>query len=185
MTQNGGRSIPAYRSSNVPTQTIHGWLTYLHNYTKSTGRASGYLRGAQMQTYGEFSQIRIMPIDDDTLRIFVKIHNHLAGDIILTEKTFYSVPRTYKNVFHLFGEPALCYNQELLNLDLYSIIKIKFNDQILTVPRLKFLREGIRSPFSSEVVDSQLALPLKKINTEGAEKYELADKQIELFEEAV
>jgi len=136
-----------------------------------------------------FSQIRLVELSEGIIKVFVKIQNFHTGDIHLHDfdgrGVFYSVPRTFKNVFHLFGKPALCYNIELLNLNLYSIMKIKYDNQFLSVPRLKFMNEGIRSPFSNERVDSQLALFIEKINMNDSEKYLFRYAQQELFAEVI
>ena len=87
------------------------------------------------------------------------------GTIIPSESTFQLVPRTSKNLFHLFGE-GLGINRDAL--DLLSELKIThiegtLNGKPFRVKTDKWISKGIRSPYSSEKVDPQIVLKLKDI----------------------
>lgn len=131
----------------------------------------------------EFSQVTFQNNSSNLLRIIVKQHNFFAGQIDLTKRIFYHVPRSNKNLFHLFGHPGLGINEEILLRNNFDIIKVKFNDEILTCPRRKWLQLGIKSPFCNASVDLQIILKLSEINMDVAEKYLAApDLQIKLFD---
>lgn len=136
-----------------------------------------------MQTHNELSQISLSEVSPYVLLVTIKFNGFKIGEIHLREKIFYSVPRTSKNLFWLPAkdEGCLCYNVELLSLDSYDLLKILYHQQVLTCPRKKFLEEGFRSPFSDHRVESQLCLPLSKINNMPS----VRELQPDLFEEVV
>ena len=134
------------------------------------------------------SQIRLQKISSKIIRVIVRQNNFIAGEIDLTERVFYSVPRSTKNLFYLFhgDEGGLGICEEILHLDSFDIIKIKFNDKILTTTRKKFLTKGILSRYCSSNIDRQVILKLSNINLDDAADYEPAKiVQEELFEELV
>jgi len=115
-----------------------------------------------------YSQIKLKRMNDFETKVFVKQHNYYAGVIDSVTKTFHHSPRSSKNVFRLFGFEGLGCNEEiLLNKD-FDVIKIKFNDEILTTTRLKWLRSGIASPYCNSEIDKQIILPLDKITLDDA-----------------
>ena len=133
-------------------------------------------------------QTSVKPISKDKLRVIIKQNSFIAGDIILSEKTFYNVPRFSHNLFHLFGSPGLGLNSELLN-----IILPHFNINRIIVPYQglefettadKWRRLGIVSPYCSQTVDKQIILSMDLINMNNAEKYRQTIKpptQLNLF----
>ena len=129
------------------------------------------------------SQIRLQNVSDSLIRISIRQNHFIAGDLDTTERIFYSIPRSKKNLFYLFGEPGLGINEEILLLDSYDTIKVKFNDSILTTTRRKWLNKGITSPYCNSTVDKQIILKLSDINMTDADKYEPITKQQELFSE--
>ena len=131
----------------------------------------------------ELSQVRLMPITPSLLRLIVKQHSHTAGEVGQANRIFYSAPRSTKNLFYLFGEPGLGINEEILMRKDFDSIKVKFNDQILTTTRLKWLKHGIVSPYCDQRVDKQIILKVSEINMKDCEQYEPAEKQTELFVE--
>ena len=131
-----------------------------------------------------YSQIRIQKLTHTLSRIIVKQNNFVAGEVDFTERIFYSIPRSTKNLFHLFGEPGLGINEEILLLDSFGRIKIKFNDKILTTTREKWLNKGITSPYCDSRIDKQIIIKISEINLQDVEKYEQAKiQQQELFSE--
>ncbi len=129
-------------------------------------------------------QIRLHLLSPNLQRAIVRQNNFVAGEIDTEKRIFYSAPRSTKNLFHLFGEPGLGINEEILLLDFYNKIKVKFNDSILTTTRRKWLNKGITSPYCNSTVDKQIILKLSDINMTDSDKYEPAEaKQEELFEE--
>ncbi len=130
----------------------------------------------------ELSQIQIFPVNNNLIKVFVKKHNFFSGWINMENETFYSVPRSDKNLFYLLDrkwkQGCLGLNSELLSLSTYRIVKIKFNDTILKCSRAKWLREGIKSPFCDERVDLQICLPLPLITLDEPEYF-----PTDLFEE--
>jgi len=132
----------------------------------------------------QFSQIYTKAIGSNIMQIYVKQNNFLAGEIDLSERIFYSIPRSNKNLFHLFhgAEGGLGINEELLLRSDFDLMKIKFCDQILTTSRLKWLNCGIVSPYCNQIVDKQIILKLSEINLNDAEQYEPKEIQTNLFE---
>ncbi|MHB8337935.1 MAG: hypothetical protein ACYDEE_11020 [Ignavibacteriaceae bacterium] len=134
------------------------------------------------------SQINIQKLSSNLLRVIVRQNNFIVGEIDTTRRTFYSVPRSIKNLFHLFhgDEGGLGLNEEIFHLDSFDTIKMKFNDKILTTTRLKWLAKGVTSPYCDTSVDKQIILRLSDINMLDADKYEPAQiLQEELFPELV
>ena len=115
-----------------------------------------------------YSQIKLKRMNDSETKVFVKKHNYYAGVINSDTKTLHHSTRSSKNVFRLFGFEGLGINEEILLLKTYDKIVIKFNDEILSVSRLKWLRSGITSPYSDKKVDKQVILDLRKINLDEA-----------------
>ena len=134
------------------------------------------------------SQIRLHQLSPNLLRVIVRQNNFIAGEIDLIERILYSIPRSTKNLFHLFhgDQGGLGLNEELLMLDSFDIIKVKFNDSILKTSRRKWLTLGIVSPYTNSTVDKQVIMKLSEINFNDVGKYEpVLFKQEELFQEAV
>ncbi len=130
------------------------------------------------------SQISMQELTPNLLGVIVRQNNFPAGEIDTVNRTFYSAPRSTKNLFRLFGESGLGINEEILLLDLFDIIKIKFNDSILTTTRRKWLAKGIVSPYCDSTVDKQVILKLSDINLMDPDKYEPEEnRQQELFDE--
>ena len=130
------------------------------------------------------SQISLQNLSDSLIRIIIRQNHFIAGDLDTIERIFYSIPRSEKNLFYLFGEPGLGINEEILLLDSYHTIKVKYNDSILTTTRRKWLNKGITSPYCNSTVDKQIILALNEINLTDAGRYELAKtQQQELFAE--
>jgi hypothetical protein len=134
----------------------------------------------------EFSQIYTKEMGIGVLRVFVKQNNFIAGEIHVDEKIFYSIPRSSKNLFYLFhgAEGGLGLNEELLLRTDYDLIKVKYLSNILTTTRLKWLNQGIISPFCNSIVDKQIILKISEINLNQAEKYHI-EKEPTLFDEVL
>ncbi len=133
------------------------------------------------------SQIRLQLIAPNLQRIIVKQNSWTAGEIDLTERIFYSIPRSHKNLFYLFhgDEGGIGINQQILMMSSYDLIKIKFCDKVLTTFRLKWINKGIVSPYCNQSVDKQIILKLSDINMDDAEKFNHAQIQQGLFEEVI
>ena len=114
-------------------------------------------------------QIRIVPISDSESKIFIRQHNFISGILNLEKRIFYCVPRTSKNLFHLFGG-GLGLNVEILHLDSFDKIMLRYNSEMLTTYRLKWIEKGIVSPYGDHRVDSQIILPLSEINLNWEKK---------------
>lgn len=130
------------------------------------------------------SQIRLEEIESGLLRVIVKTHSYIAGEIHLPSRKFFAQPRTYKNVMYLYhseGGIGIC--TDIIMLDTYDIILQKFNSQILQTTRLKFLHKGVRSKYVGSNIDSQIILGLKNFNMTDSQKYEPTESQVELFTE--
>ena len=126
-------------------------------------------------------QIKLVKLNNTEFKVFIKQNNFFAGLINCKRKIFYHVPRSQKNVFHFFGFEGLGINEEILLLKQFDTIMIKFKDEILSTPRLKWLRSGIASPYCNELVDKQLILPISKINLNEA----VDTQEQNLFGEAI
>jgi hypothetical protein len=113
------------------------------------------------------SQVSLKTIDSNSIKISVKQNNFVAGRIILSRKIFQSAKREPKNLFRLFNN-SLGINSEILNIIMphfgIEIIEIPYLDEILRTTGNKWVREGRVSPYSNEIVDKQILLPLSKIN---------------------
>ncbi len=131
-----------------------------------------------------FSQIYTKKLGANILQIFIKQQNFLAGEVDLNEGVFYSIPRSNKNLFHLFhgAEGGLGINEEILLRTDFKMMKVKFCDKILTTSRLKWLNCGIVSPYCNKIVDKQIILKLSEINLKDVEKYNPTKEQVNLFE---
>lgn len=128
------------------------------------------------------SQIRLQYLLPTLLRVTVKQNNFIAGEIDTSGRVFYSIPRSAKNLFLLFGKPGLGLDSDLLHLDSFDLIKIRYNESILTTSRFKWLSKGIVSPYCDQRVDKQIILKLSDINFIDADEYEPAEiRQEELF----
>jgi len=135
----------------------------------------------------QYSQIEIKKIDNTLLRVIIRQNDFVAGEVDLAERIFYSVPRSSKNLFYLFhgNEGGLGLNNEILHLDSFDTIKLKFNDKILTTTRRKWLAKGIISKYCNAKIDKQVIMKLSDINLGDAEMYEPTEtKQQELFQES-
>jgi hypothetical protein len=133
----------------------------------------------------ELTQIKLVHITPSLLRVIVKQNNWTAGEIDTDERIFYSTPRSERNLFHLFGGPALGLNESLLLMTNYDIIKIKYCDRILVTTRLKWLSKGIVSPYCNQRVDKQITLRLSDVNLDAAKQFEIVELQQNLFSEVV
>ncbi len=140
-----------------------------------------------MITPKQYSQIWTEFIAKKLERIYVKQNNFIAGEIDHSKKIFYSVPRSAKNVFHLFhNDPGgLGINEEILLRNDFDIIKIKYCDRVLTTTRLKWLNLGVTSPFCNERIDKQIILKLSLISMNDTKQFEPQEKQTELFAEVI
>jgi hypothetical protein len=113
-------------------------------------------------------QIRVIKRGEYESRIYVKQHNFFAGIINSKLRVFYHVPRSSKNVFHLYGFEGLGINENILLRKDFDKIMIKFNDEILETTRWKWLEKGITSHYCDMSVDKQIILPINKINLDNA-----------------
>jgi hypothetical protein len=125
-------------------------------------------------------QTSVKPISEEKLKVTIKQNSFVAGFINLSEKFFYNVPRTSKNLFRLFGD-GLGLNSELLNIVLpyfnISRIIILYENTELETTVDKWCRLGIVSPYCNEKVDKQIILALNEINMKDADKYQQIIKQ--------
>lgn len=125
-------------------------------------------------------QVSVKPVSEEKLRINIKQNSFVAGFINLPERTFYSIPRTSKNLFRLFGG-GLGLNSELLNIVLptfnISRIIIPYEDTRLETTVDKWRRLGVASPFGNARVDKQIILSLDLINMKDTDKYTPPIKQ--------
>lgn len=128
-------------------------------------------------------QVSVKPVSAEKLRINIKQNSFVAGFINLPEKTFYSIPRTSKNLFRLFGG-GLGLNSELLNIVLPTFninrIIIPYEDTRLETTVDKWRRLGIVSPYGNSRVDKQIILSLDEINMKDTDKYRIVKQQTQL-----
>ncbi len=87
------------------------------------------------------------------------------GEIISRKSTFKLVPRTKRNIFHLWGGGLGLNSQALQLLDKLNIMFIdgKLSGKSFKVPVKKWIEKGKKSPFKSEAVDAQTILSLEEI----------------------
>ena len=119
-------------------------------------------------------QTSVKPISEEKLKVIIKQNSFTAGFINLSERTFYNVPRTSKNLFRLFGG-GLGLNSELLNIILPNFninrIIVPYEGVELETTVDKWRRLGIVSPYCNEKVDEQIVLALSDINLIDIDKY--------------
>lgn len=127
-------------------------------------------------------QTKEVRISEHEIKIFIKQHNFFAGILNIEKRIFFHVPRSSKNLFHLFGFSGLGINEEILLRKDFDTIKIKFQDEILETTRLKWLKQGITSPYCNFSVDKQIILDVNKINMEDTAPEEV---QINLFNKVI
>jgi hypothetical protein len=127
-------------------------------------------------------QSREVPLNRNEIKIFIKQHNFFAGILNLEKRIFFHIPRSSKNLFHLFGFSGLGINEEILLRNDFDTIKIKFQDAILETTRLKWLKKGITSPYCNFSVDKQIILDVNKINMEDTAPEEV---QTNLFNKVI
>lgn len=125
------------------------------------------------------SQIKAAKVSEYELKLFIKQNNFFAGILNLKKRVFYHVPRSSRNLFHLFGKPGLGINEEILLRKDFDLIKVKFQDEILTTNRINWLKKGIVSPYCNQLVDKQIILMLENINLEETKSNE---PQLTIFE---
>jgi len=109
-----------------------------------------------------FSQIYEKKLYNGRIAIYTQINNFKCGELDPAASTFYCVHRTSKNIMRMFNGLGL--NEELLTQYKFKYIIVPFNTSQLKTTRLKWIRDGIKSPFCKDSVDSQIILSLQKIN---------------------
>ena len=128
------------------------------------------------------TQTREVRMNRDEVKIFVNQNNFFAGIINKEKRIFYHVPRSAKNLFHLFGFDGLGINEEILLRKDFDVIKVKYQDKILVTNRLKWLNKGIVSPYCNSIVDKQIILNLSEITPDNPQHVK---NQYNIFSEAV
>lgn len=138
-----------------------------------------------MQITNEFasSQLYTKQLKNGRIIIFSSINNFKCGELDYKTSTFRSVPRSTKNLFRLFN--GLGINSHLLEHFHFTFIEIPFNGKILRTSKDKWLREGITSKYSNSRVDSQIILPIPKINLDltATETKKESNNQLSIFGE--
>ncbi len=129
----------------------------------------------------ELTQIKLVQLTPSLLRVIVKQNNFVAGEI--SNNTFYSQPRSKKNLMYLYSgsEGGLGINEEILHLESFDIIKVKYLDVILTTTHRKWRAKGVTSRYCDATVDKQIILRLSDINMNDTEQYESTEVQENLF----
>ena len=127
-----------------------------------------------------FSQVYEKILPDGRIRLFIQTNNFCCGELDPRDSTFYSIRRTSRNIMKMFLGIGI--NAEVLTNYNFDFIVIPFNNSILRTTRLKWLQQGIRSPFCNKLVDSQIILPLSKINMSDLPELQ-EEIQLSIFEE--
>jgi hypothetical protein len=130
------------------------------------------------------SQLLETPLSDGRIDLHIKINNFHAGMVHPSKDTFYSAKRTGKNLMRMFKN-SLGINSQILNGYTFKFVVIPFENTILKTTRKKWISEGVVSPYSDIHIDSQILLPLDKINMDDAAKYDLEVEQLPLFREVI
>lgn len=110
--------------------------------------------------------------DNENLGLQLKINGHKIGEIDCFADKFTSVPKDSHNVMKIYK--GIGVNAELLEKVGFTGIEIPFEGRILRTTRQNWLEKGIRSPFQSDKVDSQIIYPLDKLyddTVEGSFRY--------------
>lgn len=153
-------------------------------YTKQSGcELAQKVRDSQMEnTNPKFhSQLTEKHLYNGRIAIYTKINNFKCGELDLKTSAFYSVHRTSKNVMRMYCGLGL--NEELLTRYRFKYIIVPYNSSQFKTTRLKWIRDGIKSPFCNDSVDSQIILPLSKINLIDTDEND--SSQLSLFNSKV
>jgi len=92
------------------------------------------------------------------------------GKIISDKSTFSLIPRTKRNIFHLYGDGLGFNSQALELLDKLNIqfIEGKLSGKPFRVSVKRWIEKGIKSPFKQGNVDPQTILKLTDIFQEDS-----------------
>lgn len=108
------------------------------------------------------SQLIEKKLYNGRIAIYIRINNFKCGELDPIASTFYCAHRSSKNLMRMFNGLGL--NEELLTQYKFKYIIVPFNTSQLKTTRLKWIRDGVKSPFCNADVDSQIILSLHKIN---------------------
>lgn len=126
------------------------------------------------------SQIYEKPLANGKIAIYTKVNNFKCGEIDFLSSIFYCVRRSHKNLMKIFSN-SLGLNTELLTHFDFKFIFIPFENTLLKTYRLKWIAQGVLSPFNSSIVDSQILLPIHKINLDWENQRQQNELQLSLF----
>ncbi len=112
----------------------------------------------------KIEQIEIKIKNENEAKIYLALphfpYPKLLGTLYRKEKTFRTIKRGFWNLFHLFGQPGLGINTEVLSRLNFDFIEIPYNNEVLKTTREHFIKHSIPSPFVSEKVDQQHVLKI-------------------------
>lgn len=128
------------------------------------------------------TQTKEIRLNQHEVKIFVNQNDFFAGIVNKEKRIFYHVPRSAKNLFHLFGFDGLGINEEILLRKDFDVIKVKYQNEVLVTTRLKWLNKGIVSPYCNSIVDKQIILNLTEITLDH---HQPVKNQLNIFSEAV
>jgi hypothetical protein len=111
-----------------------------------------------------FEQIVVKPIDENTAKVYLTLpifpKPKLLGELHRETKTFRSIKKNHRNLFHLFGLPGIGINVEILSRFNFDFIEVPYNNEVLKTTREYFLKHSIPSPYQTERVDPQRILKI-------------------------
>ena len=131
----------------------------------------------------KFEQIKVKIKSQNEAKVYLDLphfkYPKLLGTLYRDSKIFRTIPRSYNNLFHLFGQPGLGINSEILSRLNFDFIEIPYNNEVLKTTRAHFIKHSIPSPFVSGRVDKQLILKISDFYLPTPEQ----PKEITLFDE--
>lgn len=109
-------------------------------------------------------QIQVKVISPDAAKVYLELpifkRPKLLGTLYRETKTFRTIKKNYRNLFHLFGLPGLGINNEILSRLNFDYLEVPYNNEILKTTRSHFLKHSIPSPYQNERVDPQRILKI-------------------------
>ena len=106
---------------------------------------------------------------------------HLAT-LFRDSETLKLIPRSTKNVFHLFQD-GLGFNEEMILKLNYKYVEAELNGKHYKTTKKHLIEKSIRSPYQNDKVDRQLILRLQDFNLPKEKEQE--ELQEELFSQCL
>ena len=114
----------------------------------------------------KYKDISVQVKNDNEADVYLNLPSFrfpkLLGTLYRDSRTFRTINRTSENLLFKFrkGRPQIGVNVEILTKLNFKYLEIPFNNTVLRTTREHFIKNSIPSPFKSEKLDFQRALPI-------------------------